>query len=224
LLFALAAAGLFGAAVTIWLLCPFVHWLHEFRHWLLAFGPAGAGFFILLYIAATVILAPDWPLSVLAGLVYGLWGVPMVVAAATIAASLAFLASRYLARDRVRRLLATRPKLAAVDRAVAAEGWKVVLLLRFSPLVPFNLQNYVLGVTGIPFEHYVPATLIGIVPATAVYVYLGMLGTAAVEGGAAGGPLEWVLLAGGLLASVLAALLVARKAKTMLAETGGKDR
>jgi uncharacterized membrane protein YdjX (TVP38/TMEM64 family) len=219
-----AAAALVGAAVAASFFFPFARFLHEFRHWLLAFGPAGAGFFALFFIAATVILAPDWPLSILAGLVYGLWGVPVVVVAATIAASLAFLASRYLARDRVRRLLEARPTLAAVDRAVAAEGWRVVLLLRLSPLVPFNLQNYVFGVTGIPFGHYVPATLIGIAPATAIYVYLGMLGKAATEGGGAGGFLKWALLGVGLLATAAVALLIARKAKATLAETGCDER
>lgn len=218
LLIGLAAALLAAAAIAAWLLCPFAHWLHVFRHWLLGFGPAGAGFFALIFILATVVLAPDWPLSVLAGLVYGLWGIPVVIAAATIAASLAFLAARHLARERVRRLVARRPAFAAVDRAVAEEGWKIVLLLRLSPLVPFNLQNYVFGVTGISFAQYVPATLIGIAPATAVYVTLGMMGKAAAEGGG-NGALEWVLLAVGLMATAAVALLIARKARAALAET-----
>ncbi|HJU19839.1 MAG TPA: VTT domain-containing protein, partial [Stellaceae bacterium] len=213
-----------AAIAAAWFFLPFAHWLFALRHWLLALGPAGMGFFALAFIAATVILAPDWPLSIIAGLVYGLWGVPVVVVAATIAASLAFLAARYLARDRVRRLFETRPKFAAVDRAVAEEGWKIVLLLRLSPLVPFNLQNYVFGITGIPFGHYVPATLAGIVPATAIYVYLGTLGKAAMEGGGAGGMLKWALLAVGLLATAAVALLIARKAKAALDEAGFERR
>ncbi|MGH7055802.1 MAG: TVP38/TMEM64 family protein [Stellaceae bacterium] len=218
----LATAVILGGLIAAWFLFPFAHWLHEFRHWLLAFGPAGAGFFALIFILATVILAPDWPFSVLAGLVYGMWGVPVVIVAATIAASLAFLAARYLARERVHRLVARRPAFAAVDRAVAEEGWKIVLLLRLSPLVPFNLQNYVFGVTGVPFRHYVPATLAGIAPATAVYVYLGMMGKKAAEGGGGGGALEWVLLAVGLLATLAVAVLIARKAKAALAEAAAR--
>lgn len=223
-MFAVTAAALVGAAVAASFFFPFAHWLHALRHWLLALGPAGIVFFALFFILATVILAPDWPLSVLAGLVYGLWGVPVVVMAATIAASLAFLAARYLARERVRRLLEMRPRFAAVDRAVAADGWKVVLLLRLSPLVPFNLQNYLFGVTGIPFGHFVPATVVGIAPATAIYVYLGMLGKAAVEGGRAGGLLKWILLGIGLLATAAVALLIARKAKAALAESDCERR
>ena len=218
LLIAFAAAALVAAAIAAWFLFPFAHWLHAFRHWLLAFGPAGVGFFALIFILATVILAPDWPLSVLAGLVYGAWGIPVVIVAATIAASLAFLAARHLARERVRRLVERRPAFAAVDRAVAEEGWKIVLLLRLSPLVPFNLQNYVFGVTGIPFAQYVPATLLGIAPATAVYVTLGMMGKAAAEGGGTGGALKWVLLGVGLLATAAVALLIARKARAALTE------
>jgi uncharacterized membrane protein YdjX (TVP38/TMEM64 family) len=217
-LFGLAAAALVGAALAALLAFPPARSLHELRHWLLALGPAGVGFFVLAFIAATLILAPDWPLAIVAGLVYGLWGVPVVVAAATVAASLAFLLARYVARDRVRRLLAARPKLAAVDRAVAAQGWKVVLLMRLSPLVPFNLQNYLYGITGIRFAHYVPATMVGIAPATTLYVYFGMLGKAAVEGGG-GGPLQWALLAMGLVATAAVALLIARKARAALAES-----
>lgn len=217
----MAAAAILGGLIAAWFLFPFAHWLHAFRHWLLAFGPAGAGFFALIFILATVILAPDWPFSVLAGLVYGMWGVPVVIVAATIAASLAFLAARYLARERVRRLVERRPAFAAVDRAVAEEGWKIVLLLRLSPLVPFNLQNYVFGVTGVPFRHYVPATLAGIAPATAVYVYLGMMGKAAAEG-ESGGALKWILLAIGLLATAAVAVLIARKAKAALADAAAR--
>ena len=63
-----------------------------------------------------------------------------------------------------------------LDRAVADDGWKVVVLMRLSPVVPFNLQNYALGVTAIPFVQYLTATLIGIVPGIAIYVYFGIFG------------------------------------------------
>jgi uncharacterized membrane protein YdjX (TVP38/TMEM64 family) len=200
------------------LVLPVGHWVASFQHWILGLGWWGVGIFALLFIATTLVLAPDWPLSIAAGFVYGLWAFPVVIVAATVAASLSFLAARYLLRGRVRGFLEGRPKLAAIDKAVAEEGWKIVALLRLSPLVPFNLQNYVFGVTAVPFAHYVIATGIGIMPASAVYIYLGALGSAAKHGAGAGGPWKWALFALGLLATAAAAFLVARKAKAKLDE------
>ena len=196
---------------------PVSEWLEAAEQWILGRGLWGGALFVVFFVAATLVLAPDWPLAVGAGLVYGVWAFPVVVVGAMAAATLAFLAARHLLRDRVRAQLTSRPKLAAVDRAVAEEGWKIVILLRLSPLVPFNLQNYVFGVTAIPFWHYLAATFAGITPGAALFVYLGSLGRAARAGRDTGTHLEWIFLGIGLLATVAAALLVARKASARLA-------
>jgi uncharacterized membrane protein YdjX (TVP38/TMEM64 family) len=151
-------------------------------------------------------------------MLYGIWAFPVVLAAAVAAASLAFLIARYLLRQRVRVLLANKRKFAAIDNAVAEEGWKIVFLLRLSPLVPFNVQNYLFGVTGIPFRDYVAATCAGIVPGAALFVYLGTLGRAS------RGPLEWGFFGLGLLATAAVVMRVARKAKAKLAEMGIDNR
>jgi uncharacterized membrane protein YdjX (TVP38/TMEM64 family) len=208
----LILAGAVAASFT----CPLGHWVAGFQHWILGLGPWGVAIFASLFIAATLVLAPDWPLSITAGFVYGFWGLPVVVAAATVAATLSFLAARYLLRERVRALLAGRPRVAAIDRAVAEEGWKIVALLRLSPVVPFNLQNYLFGATAVPLSHYVAATAIGIIPGSLFYVYLGVLGNAARHGG--GASLKWLLFGIGLVATVAAAILVTRKAKAKLDE------
>jgi uncharacterized membrane protein YdjX (TVP38/TMEM64 family) len=135
-----------------------------------------------------------------------------------IAASLAFLAARFLGRHRVRAILAKSRKFAAIDKAVSEEGGKIVILLRLSPLVPFNVQNYLFGVTAIPFPQYVAATFVGIIPGTALFVYLGALGNTS------GGPRTWVFFGMGLLATALVVVLVTRKAKAKLAEAGVDDR
>jgi uncharacterized membrane protein YdjX (TVP38/TMEM64 family) len=64
---------------------------------------------------------------------------------------LAFLAARYVLRDKIRSLFNRRPKYRRLDKAIADDGWQVVVLMRLSPIVPFNLQDYALGVTAIPF-------------------------------------------------------------------------
>jgi uncharacterized membrane protein YdjX (TVP38/TMEM64 family) len=209
--------GLAGG-VAVSLTCPVGDWVTFFQHWILGLGPWGVAVFALLFVATTLVLAPDWPLTIAAGFVYGFWALPIVLVAATGAATLSFLASRYVLRDRVRALLVGRPRLLAIDRAVAEEGWKIVALVRLSPAVPFNLQNYLFGATAVPLSHYVAATGIGIVPGSLFYVYLGVLGNAARHGGGSGAYLGWLLSGAGLLASLAAAILVARKAKARLAE------
>jgi uncharacterized membrane protein YdjX (TVP38/TMEM64 family) len=203
------AGGLAGSIA-----CPVGYWITSFQHWILGLGPWGVAVFALLFVATTLVLAPDWPLSVTAGFVYGFWALPIVLVAATGAATLSFLAARYLLRDRVRACFVGRPRLRAIDRAVAEEGWKIVALLRLSPVVPFNVQNYLFGATAIPLSQYVAATAIGIVPGSLLYVYLGVLGKAARHGGG----LEWLLSGIGLLATLAAVILVARKAKARLGE------
>jgi uncharacterized membrane protein YdjX (TVP38/TMEM64 family) len=207
-----------AGALAASLVCPVGHWLASFQHWILGLGPWGVAIFALLFIATTLVLAPDWPLSVTAGFVYGFWALPVVLAAATVAATLSFLAGRYLLRDRVRAQLVGRPRLAAIDRAVAEEGWKIVVLLRLSPAIPFNLQNYLFGATAVPLSHYVAATGIGIIPGSLLYVYLGLLGNAVPHHSGVGASLKWLLFGVGLLATLAAAILVARKAKAKLHE------
>jgi uncharacterized membrane protein YdjX (TVP38/TMEM64 family) len=209
---------LIAAVVVASLTCPVGHWVARLQHWILDLGPWGVGIFALMFVATTLVLAPDWPLSIAAGFVYGFWALPVVLAAATLAATLSFLAARYLLRDRVRALLIGRPRLTAIDRAVAEEGWKIVALMRLSPAVPFNLQNYLFGATAVPLAHYVAATVIGIVPGSLLYVYLGVLGNAARHHGGVGASLEWLLFGVGLLATLAAATLVAKKARAKLDE------
>ena len=137
---------------------------------------------------------------------------------------LLLLAARYLVRDRIKGMIEKRPKFQAVDKAVTEEGWKVVLLLRLSPLVPFNLQNYFFGITQIKFWHYVLATFVGIIPGVMLYLYLGAIGGALTGGGGGWGTVQWVFFGIGLAATIVVAFLVTKKAKEKLKEAGvGED-
>ncbi len=105
-----------------------------------------------IYVIASLLLFPGSVITLIAGAVYGLaWGMVIVSAASTTVAALAFLIARYAARDRVRRTIERSPQLEALDRAIGEQGWKIVALLRLSPAIPFNLQNYLYGVTAIGF-------------------------------------------------------------------------
>jgi uncharacterized membrane protein YdjX (TVP38/TMEM64 family) len=210
-------AGALVVAIAVgWYLLPLREWLQDLRGWLLDLGLAGVLVYAAIYVLGAVVLAPEALLTVAAGFVYGFWGIPIVVASATVGASLAFLIARHIAGERVRHLLETRRNLAAIDRAVAADGWKIVGLLRLSPLIPFNLQNYLFGVTAIPFRHFAAATFVGIIPGSALYTYLGVLGSAVGETGRA----QWVLFGAGLAATIAVVVLVARKARAKLRAAG----
>ena len=220
----MALAVALVAVGAAWFLFPLREWLEACERWIAGLGIWGVALFALVYILATVSLAPEWPLTIAAGLLYGVWGFAITVVTATIAASLAFLIARYLARAKVRSLLEQRRLFSAIDSALADEGWKIVALLRLSPLVPFNLQNYLFGVTAISFRHFVAATFAGIIPGTVLYVYLGALGKVAGSSGASDGMLKWAFFAAGLLATVVVVLLVTRKAMAKLKKSGLDDR
>lgn len=182
--------------------------------------------FIAGYALATVAFVPGSLLTLLGGAVFGLArGFAYVFVGATLGASLAFLVSRHLARPAVERRVRGSPRFDRVDRAVAREGGKIVLLLRLSPVLPFNLLNYALGLTRVRFGAYVLAS-VGMLPGTLLYVYYGVLaGDVALllgGGGVERGAGHYVLLGVGLLATLAVTIYVTRLARRALAEETGE--
>jgi uncharacterized membrane protein YdjX (TVP38/TMEM64 family) len=210
------------AVLVAWFFLPVSEWTQALERWFRDLGPVGIVAFGLAYVVGTVVLAPGSAMSILAGVVFGWWGIPIVLVSAWIGTCIAFLLARYLGRGAVARLLKTRPKLRAVDQAVDEEGWKVVALLRLSPAVPFGLQNYLFGITSVGFWPYAAATLGGIIPGTALYVSFGALGREAATGSSAGGAIGWILLGLGVLATVAVTVLVGRRANATLRRHGGE--
>ena len=196
--------------------------LPRFAAWVNGLGAWGPLAFIVGYAAAVVAFVPGSVLTLAAGAIFGLWrGVVCVFVAAVLGSAAAFLVSRYLARAVIERRIAANPRFAAIDRAVAAEGRKIVFLLRLSPVFPFTLLNYALGLTRVRFIDYVLASP-GMLPGTLLYVYYGKLAgdVAALVGGA---PIEkgagyWTVLALGLAATVIVTTLVTRTARRALRE------
>ena len=181
-------------------------------------GPCGAVIFIGLYIVSAVLLIPGSVLTLGAGAVFGLLkGIAIVSLASTSAATVAFLIGRYLARDVVARKIEGHAKFAAMDRAVTAEGWKIVLLTRLSPVFPFTLLNYAFGLTRVKLSHYMLASWIGMLPGTAMYVYLGTFVGAAVESRERTFG-EWALYGAGLAATIAVTVMITRMARQALSE------
>jgi uncharacterized membrane protein YdjX (TVP38/TMEM64 family) len=200
-------------------------WIPVFGAWVEGLGFWGPLVYVVTYAAAVVAFVPASLLTLIAGAIFGVVkGAAIVFVAAVIGSSLAFLVSRYLAREAIERRLAGNPRFAAIDRAIGVEGRKIVFLLRLSPAFPFNLLNYALGLTRVRFEDYLIASA-GMLPGTLLYVYLGKVAgdVAALAGGATiergtGGTL---LLVVGLVATVVATAIITRIARRALAEATG---
>jgi uncharacterized membrane protein YdjX (TVP38/TMEM64 family) len=179
--------------------------LRPFHDSLRQLGFAGVLVFIGIYIVGTLLLLPGGVFTVAAGLVFGLrWAVAGVTVAATVSVMAAFLIARYAARDRVERLVKRHPRFQAVDRAVGEEGWKVVVLLRLSPALPFGLQNYLYGLTAIRFWPCVLTSAVAMLPGTVMYAYIGYLARAGVWAGSDDGAdlYRWILRIAGFVATV----------------------
>lgn len=184
--------------------------------WIEGLGPWAPVLFVMIYIVAAALLIPGSALTLGAGAAFGVVRGSVVVSiASTLAATVAFLLGRYYARDAIARKIEGNAKFAAIDAAVANEGWKIVLLTRLSPVFPYTLLNYAFGLTRVKPTHYVLASWIGMMPGTIMYVYLGSLVQAAGREGRTTG--EWVLYGVGLLATVGVTLFVTRLARRALA-------
>ena len=187
--------------------------------WFTGLGLLAPFAFAALYILATVLLVPASLLTLVAGAVFGLWlGTAVVSVASTTGAALALLIGRYLAREKVRRLTGQYPRFAAVDRAIAQGGWKIVALLRLSPAIPFNLQNYLYGLTSIGFWTCVLTSWIAMLPGTFMYVYLGHVFGLALGQDRQRTIGEWALLAVGLLATIAVTHYITKLARRKLNE------
>lgn len=196
--------------------------LRNALQWVNDLGAIAPIAFILIYIVATVAFFPGSVLTLGAGLLFGIIpGSLYVFMGATIGATLAFLVGRYLARGWISQKIAGNQKFSAIDRAVGQEGFKIVLLTRLSPVFPFNLLNYSLGVTGVSLKDYVLAS-VGMIPGTIMYVYIGSLaGSIATIGEEtdANPVAQWTIRIIGLIATVAVTLYVTKIAREALAES-----
>jgi uncharacterized membrane protein YdjX (TVP38/TMEM64 family) len=210
----LAAAAVFAAVRLL----PVAEWLTAFQRWVADQGVWGGFLYAAVYVLCALLFVPGSLLTIGAGLVFGLaGGMVLVSAASTTTAALAFLVGRHLARARVEAMAHRHPRFAAIDRAIAENGWKVVALLRLSPVVPFSLSNYLYGVTPVRFLPYVVTSWAAMLPGTLLYVWLGAAGRAAAGGRTEGrSPAEWVLLGAGLVATALVTVLLTRAARRQL--------
>lgn len=189
-----------------------------------AMGPRAPFAFGLAYALATIAVLPGAPLTLAAGATFGpVLGAMVASSGATLGAAAAFLIARYLARDVVARWVRRDPRWSALDIAIQKGGWRVVALLRLSPAVPFNVQNYLYGLTAIRFWPCVLTSWVAMLPGAFLYASIGAAGRAGLEAVSGGNgnvrprsPAEWALLSLGLVATFVVTWYVGRLASKIL--------
>jgi uncharacterized membrane protein YdjX (TVP38/TMEM64 family) len=190
--------------------------VQQFIEYVRGLGALGYVVYALGY-AVIGLFAPASILTIGAGALFGVVGGTIVVlVGATLAATIAFTLARTVLRGRIERLAAKNPKFRAVDRAIAKEGAKIVVLVRLAAVFPFVFINYAFGLTGISTLRYVVATLIGIIPGSIAFVYLGAAGAAA----ATQSRTKTIITIAGVVLAFAVSIFVARIANRAIKRAG----
>lgn len=212
--------GLAAAVVASLVWLPVPEYMTAFLDWVRGLGMVGIVIFMLFYILACVLFLPGSILTLGAGFAFGVvTGTIAVSIGSTLGAVAAFIVGRTIARPWVKSKVESSPRFQAIDEAVAQRGFLIVFLLRLSPIFPFNLLNYSLGLTNVSLSRYALASWIGMLPGTLMYVYLGSFAknlAQIVSGDIQGGPWQQVLFGVGLAATVVVTVFVTRIARQAL--------
>lgn len=212
----LALAATVVVAIVV---LPLRAWAASLVGWIHGAGVLGIAVFVVAYVGAALLLLPGSALTLGAGFAYGpLWGTLLVVPTSVLAAVIAFAAARRGGRTRIVRRIERDARFAAIDRAIGRSGFKIVGLLRLSPVFPYSVLNYALGLSGVRFRDYLWASLVGMFPGTLLYVYLGSAITSAGDLGAkpTGSPLGAWLYWLGLGCALTVVVIVTRIARRAL--------
>ena len=215
-----AVVAIASASSVAALFVPAAPFTADLFSWLRQAGALGVLVYAAAFALAAICLVPGSILTVGAGVAYGLvWGTINASTASAAAATAAFLVARTVARQRVARWAASDPRFAALDAAVGDHGLKLVILVRLSPLIPFNVLNYALGLTRVRLRDYALGSFLGMLPVTLLYVYIGSLAgelSSLARGAATGGPWPHAVQALGLAATVASTVYLTRLARRAL--------
>ena len=201
-------------------------WYQHVSTWMLAIQAAGESgwlVFVVVYAVACLFFVPGSVLSFGAGAIYGFWGgLLLAIVGNGLSALLSLLITRYLLRGWATRFFARNPTMNDLGIAVEQDGWRIVCLTHLSPIMPFSLVNYAFGLTRIPARKFLPATLLGGLPASCVYVYLGTLVgnlasmSAMSEEAQRHHRMMWFLQGLGLMATIVLTVYITRRASQAL--------
>ena len=200
-----------------------MHWFEAVIVRVAHMGTWGIVLFVAAYVGAAVTLAPAFLLTFAAGAIFGLWRGTLIVYFAALLGSVAVYGlAAPLAHGRIMRRLDRDARVAAIRRAVVGDALRVMFLLRLSPLVPYNLLNYALALSGVRFKDFVLAS-VGMLPAIVMYAYYGKVvgDVAKIAAGIAPprGPEYYALLIVGLIATFVATMAITRAARRAIEQT-----
>ncbi|RCV14297.1 hypothetical protein SEVIR_2G426300v4 [Setaria viridis] len=228
---AVATVLLVAVGVALFTL-PVEKILKDFLVWIKGnLGPWGPLVLALAYIPLTVLAVPASILTLGGGYLFGLpVGFVADSLGATIGATAAFLLGRTIGRPYVLSKCKDYPKFQAVAIAIQRSGFKIVLLLRLVPLLPFNMLNYLLSVTPVGIGEYMLASWLGMMPITLALVYVGTTLkdlSDVTHGWSEISTTRWILIISGFVLSVVLIICVTKVAKSSLekalAENGELD-
>lgn len=221
----LQLAGLaLAAGAVVWLAhhYPVVEYIIRLQQKIGAMQFWGAVLYPLLYGACNVLLLPGGVLAIGSGLFFGIWwGFALNLIGNVGGAAVSFFISRKLGRGWVARKFLQKRKWAALDAAIAKDGWKIIFLSQVHPLFPSSLLNYLYGVTRIRFGTCMLWVALGQAPGLFLYAYFGTMaqyGLKIWQGKTHPHPLEYVIWLGGLALTFVATMALARIALRALAE------
>jgi pyruvate/2-oxoglutarate dehydrogenase complex dihydrolipoamide dehydrogenase (E3) component/uncharacterized membrane protein YdjX (TVP38/TMEM64 family) len=218
---AVLIALLLAALFVGFLFLPVRAWFMQFEGYVQSLGAIGPVVVVLVYVLCTVLFVPGSAITIGSGTLFGLQtGFIVVVLGANLGALCSFLLARGFLREKVASWAAASPKFRSLDQAIGKQGFKMVLLTRLSPVFPFVLLNYLLGLTAVRAGAYALANLLGMLPATFLFVYIGAAARDALGGqaGASAGFYQQILKYVGLLATVAVVVVVTRIARKALRE------
>ena len=175
---------------TVWrlaglavLLVALAYWAHRhglyhlanrgaLRAWLAARGPWAPVAYVALFLVALIVLVPSTPFVLGAGALFGFWqGLGLALFACMLGAAACFYLARFAGREAIAHRLGGG--LARFDAELAESGFAAVLTIRLSNLFPFAFASYAFGLSRVRFRDYLAGTLLGVLPAVAVYVGFG---------------------------------------------------
>lgn len=141
-----------------------------------SFGVLGLLFFVVVYILVVLVFVPITPFSLAAGAIFGWWGILIAYFSAVAGSIIAFSIARGFGKEYVAKICEKRPILGALERVVVKGGFRLILLIRLSGVLPFALQNYAFGLTALDRRSYIWASLIGLLPGAIIKVWIGKMG------------------------------------------------
>ena len=199
---------------------PLANWVSALLEWGQQHPVAGPLAYVFFVVVATILFLPGSVAMMIGGFLFGfLPGFLYAVIAIPVGAQGAFEFGRWVAQPWARRKVADSRRMHAIEAALREEAFVIVVLTRLSLIIPFNLLNYAYGATSVRASTHLLATAIGMLPAVALYVYLGTLARdlgQILSGEAAPPELGYWIIGAGIAAIIIATWVIHRTATRAL--------